>query len=63
MSLPIFNFTKIESTNDFARSLITEHKIFKGIVIAIIKQKVVADMEINGVLQTATYILLFSFQF
>jgi BirA family transcriptional regulator, biotin operon repressor / biotin---[acetyl-CoA-carboxylase] ligase len=34
MSLPIFNFTKIESTNDFARSLITEHKIFKGIVIA-----------------------------
>ena len=34
MSLPIFNFTKIESTNNFARSLITEHKIFKGIVIA-----------------------------
>ena len=34
MSLPIFNFTKIESTNDFARLLITEHKIFKGIVIA-----------------------------
>jgi BirA family biotin operon repressor/biotin-[acetyl-CoA-carboxylase] ligase len=34
MSLPIFNFTKIESTNDFARSLITEHKISKGIVIA-----------------------------
>jgi len=34
MSLPIFNFTEIESTNDFARSLITEHKIFKGIVIA-----------------------------
>ena len=34
MSLPIFNFTKIESTNDFARSLITKHKIFKGIVIA-----------------------------
>ena len=34
MSLPIFNFTKIESTNDFARSLITEHKIFKGIIIA-----------------------------
>ena len=34
MSIPIFNFTKIESTNDFARSLITEHKIFKGIVIA-----------------------------
>ena len=34
MSLPIFNFTKIESTNDFARSLITEHEIFKGIVIA-----------------------------
>ena len=34
MSLPIFNFTKIESTNDFARSLINEHKIFKGIVIA-----------------------------
>ena len=34
MSLPIFNFTKIESTNDFARSLITEHKILKGIVIA-----------------------------
>ena len=33
MSLPIFNFTKIESTNDFARSLITEHKIFKGIII------------------------------
>jgi BirA family transcriptional regulator, biotin operon repressor / biotin---[acetyl-CoA-carboxylase] ligase len=34
MSIPIFNFTKIESTNDFARSLITEHKIFKGIIIA-----------------------------
>ena len=34
MSLPIFNFTKIESTNNFARSLITEHKIFKGIIIA-----------------------------
>ena len=34
MSLPIFNFTKIESTNDFARSLITEHKIYRGIVIA-----------------------------
>lgn len=34
MSLPIFNFTKIESTNDFARTLITEHKISKGIVTA-----------------------------
>ncbi|MFZ9437968.1 MAG: hypothetical protein ACO26X_01775 [Candidatus Fonsibacter ubiquis] len=34
MSLPIFNFTKIESTNDFARTLITEHKINKGIVTA-----------------------------
>ena len=34
MSLPIFNFTEIESTNDFARLLITKHKIFKGIVIA-----------------------------
>jgi BirA family biotin operon repressor/biotin-[acetyl-CoA-carboxylase] ligase len=34
MSLPIFNFTKIESTNDFARILITEHKINKGIVTA-----------------------------
>ncbi|MSP06911.1 MAG: biotin--[acetyl-CoA-carboxylase] ligase [Candidatus Fonsibacter sp.] len=34
MNLPIFNFTKIESTNDFARSLITEHKILQGIVTA-----------------------------
>lgn len=34
MNLPIFNFTKIESTNDFARSLIFEHKIYKGIITA-----------------------------
>jgi len=34
MSLPIFNFDKIESTNDFARKLITDHKILKGIVTA-----------------------------
>ena len=34
MNLPIFNFTKIESTNDFARSLISEHKIYKGIITA-----------------------------
>jgi BirA family biotin operon repressor/biotin-[acetyl-CoA-carboxylase] ligase len=34
MSLPIFSLTKIESTNDFARSLITQHEISKGIVIA-----------------------------
>ena len=41
MSLPIFNFTKIESTNNFARSLITEYKIFKGIVIADEQTKVI----------------------
>ena len=32
MNLPIFNFEKIDSTNNFARLLITEHKILKGIV-------------------------------